>query len=679
MSNDLSSNTTGRIPLTRPETLIWVGQQLDPQAPIYNTAFQFRLRETIDADRWEQALRDVVDQSEPLRTSIDVVEGVPFKRVHPSFAWDLLRVDLDESVLEGRVHPWCQRRARRPFVLDGCLFDTALLRSPDGHWTWYFCQHHVVCDAWSVAEVYRRVGQRYRALGEGQVEREPRQAWRAIPPEVDAVTTPPDSPVVPVTKFYGQDVPRVSAASQRRDLVRRSDPLSEAVSRLSEDPVARSFSKDMSQLNVLLTLLFAYLSRVSDQETFCVGVPFHNRRSAAEKTQLGLFVEFHPITLTMTPGATFRSLLEQVKIAVNQFLMDAVSGRTAGGTHAQFNVVLNYIHARFGADDVATEAIWLHPGCHDRQHHMRWHVEDYAGDGRVDLKIDFNEDVFPETRQSTALGHIRRLIEAMARGWDQAIDAVDLLSEDERTRQLDAPKRNVAAAPLPNVLEGWEAAVRRFPDRVALRQGNNVWTYLELQAEVARFRHALRQAGVASGQRVGICLRRSPEVMVSILGVLQSGAVWVPLDPSWPERRIEQVARDAGLVGVVALSSFPQQGLGDVTRIVVDMGTADAEAACVAEASQVTADDTAYLLYTSGSTGTPKGVAVTHGSLANYLAFAQDRYAADGPVSMPLFTPLTFDLTVTSLFLPLRFRWLGGSLPRVWRRTRSRLVGSGQR
>ncbi|MDC0669964.1 amino acid adenylation domain-containing protein [Nannocystis radixulma] len=197
-----------------------------------------------------------------------------------------------------------------------------------------------------------------------------------------------------------------------------------------------------------------------------------------------------------------------------------------------------------------------------------------------------------------------------------------------------------------SVYARFEAQAERAGEATALRHGERVWGYGELAARVRRMAGGLRRAGVRPGDRVGVLLSHSPELVSVLLAVWRAGAAYVPLDPQHPHVRARFVLEDAGatvLVSEPALSGPLRQV---AARVVTP---AELDAADDDTASEV--GEAAYVLYTSGTTGDPRGVVVSHAALASYVAWAGERY--DGAASFALYSSLAFDLTVTSLFVPL--------------------------
>ncbi|MCY1072672.1 amino acid adenylation domain-containing protein [Nannocystis sp. RBIL2] len=202
-----------------------------------------------------------------------------------------------------------------------------------------------------------------------------------------------------------------------------------------------------------------------------------------------------------------------------------------------------------------------------------------------------------------------------------------------------------------SVYKKFEAQAERVAEAIALRQGEQTWRYGELAARVRGAAAGLRRAGVRAGDRVGVLLSHSPELVITLLAIWQAGAAYVPLDPLHPHARARFVLADAGAKLLVAEPAL-SRALGEVAaRVVAPAELAEAEDD--ASAPELAPGDAAYVLYTSGTTGDPRGVEVSHAALASYVAWAGERY--EGTASFALYSSIAFDLTVTSLFVPLAF------------------------
>ncbi|WP_420124961.1 amino acid adenylation domain-containing protein, partial [Longimicrobium sp.] len=248
------------------------------------------------------------------------------------------------------------------------------------------------------------------------------------------------------------------------------------------------------------------------------------------------------------------------------------------------------------------------------------------------------------------------LAEALECAPRRAIGSIDVLPESERARVVGEWSRTETDAPADRCAhELFAEQAARTPDAVAVRFGAESLKYAELDARANRLAHHRRALGVGPEVRVGLCLERSPEMVVAVLGVLKAGGAYVPLDPAYPAERLAFMLRDAAVPVLLTHSALEPKLPAHDARVV----RMDADAAAIgqepghAPESGVDLRNLAYIIYTSGSTGRPKGAAIPHGGLARYLAWAGPTYGAGDGEGAPVHSSLSFDLTVTSLFVPL--------------------------
>ncbi|MEM9055973.1 MAG: amino acid adenylation domain-containing protein [Pseudomonadota bacterium] len=652
--------------LTRSQFLIWLGQTIDPRAPLYNMVYAFCLEGAIDPARFERAFAALVADCEALRTVIDERDGVPMQRVAADAPLHFEHVDLSGATdPEAAFDTWADRRARDMLRLDRQLYDAALVKLGDSTWVWYFNQHHLVCDAWSTALLCERLAARYDgsaddaplpafsdyAAAERTARDAPRQAaarrfWH------DRLATPGEEVI-----FYGDARAGRSPRTERM----RTRLGAEHTQRLGAiaNAEARMLNDDLSLFCVFTALVAACLHRVCGVKRAVIGAPVHNRSSAALRATPGLFIEVYPLTIDIADDDTFTSLLATVRKEVMTAFSQAAAGVTTADTNRAYDVLLNFVHvAMTPIGGAAMTTTWLHPGFGDAAHKLRLQVHDFDGRGDFELNFDCGESAFNAAGRALLTQHFVATADAFIADRGTPVARLDLLSAEERERQLVAYNATGRAYDATRSATDLIAEQARLgPTVTALVCGDRTLSYAELEQQANRLANALSQAGVGPGRLVALYCDRSIEAVLGILAVLKCGAAYVPLDPRHP------VQRCAGIVA----------DLGEAPQGPAAMLLADREAAAIAGAVPILRvdrfdfargndaplppaadpDALAYLIYTSGSTGKPKGVMIPQRAMMNYLLWAQRQYCGETRKTFALHSSLAVDLTVTSLFLPL--------------------------
>jgi amino acid adenylation domain-containing protein len=651
--------------LTHSQMQILIGQRLHSTSPLYNMAFAFVIPDALDLDVFRSAWQRVADQSDALRTRIstaatDEASWTLSDRAPATVVVELAAGGASRAAFER----WCRDRCARPLDLSGELVDSVLVPLEGGHTGWYLNQHHLVTDAWSTELLVRRVGAAYLASVDGHTDRpEPSAAYYPIASTLAARPEEHTSACAHWTArgerssrtvpLYGQLATPTDTPSTRSTL-----ELDEARTRALEELCAAegfaSLSSELARFNLFATLLSAWLCRVGGGDEVGFDAPVAGRPTAAAKRALGCFIELFPFAVAVRPEDTFRSFAARCLDESVRFLTNAQPGLSSPSAATASNIVLNYVPVRFG--EIAghpADVTWIHPGHGDSVHALRLQVHDFSGSGRTTLHFDCNDGVLPEPLRSRVAGHFVRLLDAMLADPDRRIAEVELLLDDEL--EVLGRVNNTGDTPLPDrtVVERFEACAERHPDRVALRQGDIEVAFGELHQRVLSLASTLRARGVAPGDRVVVTGRRSVDAVTAILAVLRVRAAYVPVDPSSPAARLTEIVADSEATIVLAAAGSTHRDAAVAIPVLdvaeaIEAGPGDAEAG-----PGPSLDDVAYLIYTSGSTGRPKGVVVDHLGLADYLSWAEREYVRGERLSFPLFTALAFDLTVTSLYLPL--------------------------
>ncbi|MGQ7754028.1 amino acid adenylation domain-containing protein [Streptomyces sp. WC2508] len=272
----------------------------------------------------------------------------------------------------------------------------------------------------------------------------------------------------------------------------------------------------------------------------------------------------------------------------------------------------------------------------------------------LEFRFVYDRSRFDAKTIERMAGHLESLLTSVVDSPGARIGDLNMLTVGERREVL--VEWNGVTGPYPDaatIHRLVEERVAASPDAVAVVHGDRRWTFGEINARANRLAHHLRGTGVTADTLIAVCLDRSPELIATLLGILKAGAAFVPLDPDYPTDRITYMVEDTGTPLIVTSSDLADRLPGGIERILVDTqwpGGPDSDPEPLASP-----DDLAYVIYTSGSTGRPKGVALEHRGVVNYLHWCDQNYPVHVPggIGSVLYSSVTFDLTITALFLPL--------------------------
>ncbi len=634
-------------PLTAAQASIWASQELHPDVPLYNMAFLYEFDGGINEDAFVSAFSSLVDEADALRTVFRDTGGEAEALVMPLDEFVLPVIDLSTAGDSERdADAWAQSRSTVMLDTSERTFDSALLRLGHDRYAWFLLQHHLCTDAWTFTVLFRRMEQLYLAATGSSVDAvelnpfaryvefeaaERREAGHAAEKPSQAKQPAP-------LEIYGSRHRDTSTANERES-VSLSERTSQQLDELAGSPGVRALTPNLSKFQIVATAMYAWLHRVSDQPSITIGLPVHNRTQPEFRTTAGLFMEVFPCTVDVAAEDTFASLHAKVRQASMETLRSARPGASTAAEARAVSTVFNFIQAEFGAfAGIDCRSTWVHPDHVDGVHQLRVQAHDFDATGRLRFDFDGSADTFDAGTRGSMPQHFLRIVDAMLTDWEAPIGSVDLLEDEERAVIDAAVNRSAPDVALADVVEQFARTAARAPSAPAVIDGDQTWSYQRLDDASRAVAANFQPGGV-----VGVALLRSAEAVATILGILRAGAAFVPIDPSWPRDRIRFVVEDAGCVTVVA-----DGDMGVATTPFEELQSPSSRSDIRPDSS-----DLAYMLYTSGSTGVPKGVMIEHRSLAHYVSWASSFYDQGQRLTFPLFTPMTFDLTITSIFVPL--------------------------
>ncbi|AHD05677.1 nonribosomal peptide ligase subunit [Paenibacillus larvae subsp. larvae DSM 25430] len=273
--------------------------------------------------------------------------------------------------------------------------------------------------------------------------------------------------------------------------------------------------------------------------------------------------------------------------------------------------------------------------------------------GTINVKLAYNQRVYDKAFMIQVIEHLNHIFSILLYQPELKISQLDILPDTERNSFLVEFNKTVSEYPADKtVYQLFEAQSERTPDQAAVIHEDGQLTYRQLNERANGLARTLRTKGVQADQLVAIISRHSTELITGILAVLKAGGAYVPIDPEYPEERIQYMLKDSKAEIVLTQRDIRQHLIYEGTIVLLDEESSYHEDCSNLEPAS-TSDNLAYVIYTSGSTGKPKGVLIEHRGLINYIWWASEVYVKGEKANFPLYSPISFDLTVTSVFTPL--------------------------
>ena len=669
-----TSNPTEHL-LSRSQRRLWFLNQLDPGNPVYNIVIALAVDGPLKQEAFEESLRALVDRHEALRTRFLQKEGVPYAVIEDTRDWHADFVDyslLPPSVQEEQVLGFIQQAAREPFLLErGPLFRATLLkRSSDQHVV-VLVMHHIISDGWSLGILARELGAIYQSrVQDREFSLQPSrfqfrdfvaweqqeselssganmQYWRKqLAGDLPALDLPTDHPRPSLQTFRGQ---RVTSEL--------SSTLIDQLQRLSREQNATLYM-------ILFAAFTVLLRRYSRQEDILVGTPTAGRLKSDFEGVVGFFVNNLVLRTDLRGNPSFVELLRRVqRTAMEAFehqsipfdqLVEELQPERSLDRSPIFQVMFSLQNAplpplRLG--DLAMTPLEFE-GFRARYDLA---VDIYLLEGNYHCDFEYNTAIFEEPTVRQILQHYIRLLQVAVSSPATPIDALPMLSEEERCHLLEDWNRTEMPLEPYATVPAWFRAQRiKSPEATAVEMGRRTLSYAELDAQSSRLASVLRAQGIGRGTIAGIYLQRSPEMVVALLGILKSGAAYLPLDPTLPPKRTEFLLADSAVRVIVTHTdlrdALPESEALHLMIETVDLNGEDIEDSA---ADKPKPEDLAYLIYTSGSTGNPKGTEIPHGALVNLLSSMLREPGMSSTDTLVAITTLSFDIAALEIFGPL--------------------------
>ncbi|MBB1158406.1 non-ribosomal peptide synthetase [Amycolatopsis dendrobii] len=667
----------GRVPLSSAQRRLWFLHHASGPSAAYHMPLAFRLRGELDTGALEQALADLAERHESLRTVFPDTDGEPEQLVLPGARPRLRTAEVGPADLTAAL----ETAAREGFdlatepPLRAYLFTTA-----PGEHALLLSLHHIAGDGWSLAPLSRDLATAYRARLDGRasdweplpVQYADYTLWQTERLERDAsaeaeiaywrerLAGAPEQLTLPMAR------PRPERASQRGQTVEFAwdAELHAALARVARQHRCTMFM-------VLHAGLAALLTRLGAGTDVPLGSPIAGRTDEVLDELIGFFVNTLVLRTDTAGDPTFAELLDRVRetdLAAYEHqrvpferLVEELNPVRSTGHHPLFQIMFVLQNAgspELSLSDADSEPIAVATGT--SRFDLVVSLTERPGEGGIEGDIEFSTDLFDDEDIDLLIRRWRRLLSALAADPAQRIGAPDVLSEEERHRLLVEFNDVGREATTASVAELFEERAAASPEATALIQDDASMTFAGLERTANRFARHLIGQGVGTEEVVALLLPRSFALVAGILGVLKAGAVYLPIDPEYPADRVRYMIADSKPRLVLTAPGLEHLVPEGAPRLVVT-GTETLDALSAADTAPTDADrvrpalpgNPAYVIYTSGSTGRPKGVVMPTSGIVNVLDWHRATLRGGPGWRTAQFTAISFDFSVQETLVTL--------------------------
>jgi amino acid adenylation domain-containing protein len=672
----------GAGPLSFAQERLWFLEQLEPGIAFNNIPLTFRVTGKLNTAALEQALQEIIRRHEPFRTTFTAANGQPVTLIMPPPSFAMRTCDLSampETEREAEAQRLMANEAQRPFDLtrDLLLRATLLRLSPAEHLL-VLVTHHIACDGWSLDVFHRELSALYEAfalghssplaalpiaygdfaawqrdtLRGGDFERQLaywREQLKGASPALDLRT---DRPRPPVQTYRGATIHFALPAM------------------LSAELAQLSRQANVTPFMLLLAAFQTLLHRYSGQADILVGSPIAGRARVETEDLIGFFLNTLVLRGDLSGDPTFHELLQRTRqTALDAYahqdvpfekIAEAFQSSRDLSRPPLFQVMFVLQNEPLRPLELAglkVSALPAHSGT--AKFDLTLSIEESPGG--LSGFIEYNTDLFDATPIRRMIGHFQTLLEGAVADPDQQLSRLPLLTDAEQHQLLIEWNDTRAEFPKEKFIhELIEEQVERTPDAVAVVFEEEQFTYRQLNDCANQLAAQLREFGVGPNVRVGLCVERSLEMMVGLLGILKAGGAYLPLDAAYPHERLAFMLEDSQAPLMLSQKTLQANLRFDIPGLqVLDLELPQPARPATQHASLPDSEraasgseNLAYVIYTSGSTGKPKGVMLTHRNVVNFFAGMDLVLGKETGVWLAV-SSISFDISVLELFWTL--------------------------
>lgn len=664
--------TSNFYPLTYSQKRILNIELENPESSMCNIGGHVRFEGPINLEYLEEAIHMFIEDNEAARLQIVEINGDFHQKVVPYSKSPITLIDFsNQPNYRENLSLWIQQEAEKPFVFtNNRLFYFALFKLSDNEFGYLAKFHHIIADGWSMQLMTSQIIDNYQYLiGETRNRNthritsfldylEQEQLYLNSPRfEKDRVYWNEKINLFPLDSFDTLKNRHTNNLEGKRQIYKVDKNLSIKIKDFID--------KTSYSVQTFFTSVFSILiSKMSQNSNVFLRIPITNRSSDNQKRAFGMYASTMPFWTNLSSNLTFYEILKSLnsdlrrnyihqKYPYNLIIRDLLTSTKISDQIFDLSINCYNTYLKNEMDGIKVYNEEFYNG--QQNFSMQLIIREWSNTGNIELDFDYKVGDFSDDQVDNLYKKLLVLINQVINFPTKKIDELRLLSIEEEKEICVDFNNTIASFPKEKTIHQlFENQVLLTPQKIAINFNDESLTYEDLNKKANQLANLLIVKGVGNGSVVGILAKHSLNSVIGILAILKSGGTYLPIDPAFPTSRIIYMLKDSNTYIV----------LSDRTKLELQIENSDIEfinlndetnysERSTTQVSQSLPSDLAYIIYTSGSTGRPKGTLIEHQSLVNYTWWAKKMYVNDNDEIFALFTSLSFDLTVTSIFTPL--------------------------
>ncbi|OXA89998.1 non-ribosomal peptide synthetase [Flavobacterium hercynium] len=660
--------------LTLSQQDVYFEQLLFPNDPIYNIGAKIEIKGAINVAVFKEAYKKLIDQHDTYRSILLKNQEDVSMKVIEEHQSELGWVDFstaDNAAEQAAVY--MRKEFTKPFDLfdEKLLHVFTLVKVSDSFHYLFSVYHHIITDGWGTSLMFQRLVQNYNEILEfGEVKTAYPFSYKDFAEDdfdyQNSVSFAEDKAYW-VEKFAAlpeallekesasiKNINQVNKSSRKELIIKR-----ELYNELNQ--LAAAYKS--SSFHLILAVLYTYFGRKHQNNDFAIGLPVLNRSKAIYKKTVGLFMGVSPLRIPLDFEATFEDLVLQIK---NQLRQDYRHQRFPLGKLIQelqafkekekiFNITLSYEKQNYATNFAHTQTRVI-PLTHESERvALAIYIREFDEQEDVKIDFDYNVNYFNDLEIKQVVSHFQNLLKHVLAHPDKKLKEFTYLTAEENNQILVGFNDTETAYPKDKTfLDLFHQQVEQFPGKEALCDDLRSYSYAELNKvsnQIAEY--LIASHGKKDKSPIAVLLERSANMVVILLGILKSGRPYIPLDPTFPEERLNYIIGNSQSKLLINEKEYSLNTANDEVVISAESIFEILDSFKGASGKPVSPNNTAYIIYTSGSTGNPKGVEIGHQSLLNFLTSIQIEPGVSAKDLFFSVTTYSFDISILEFFTPL--------------------------